>query len=150
MGVHPPQNGAIGYAQWSFEEFWDIRILRRVMTPSSFLLVVTDACKKGASLIGDQIRGLSPSPELAPLSVFFPTAESFGVSAQIGSVVVPGGPEIRFLQGSTRVPPGFHQGSTRVSTRVPPEFPPGFHQSFHQGSTRVPPRFHEGFARAVR
>ena len=35
-----------------------------------------------------------------------------------------GGPEVRFHEGSTRVPPGFHKGSTRV--------PPGF----HQGSTR--------------
>ena len=42
-----------------------------------------------------------------------PTAESVGVSAQIGSGVVRGGPEVRFHQGSTRVPPGFHQGSTR-------------------------------------
>ena len=41
------------------------------------------------------------------------TAESFGVSAQMGSRVVRGGPEVRFHQGSTRVPPGFHQGSTR-------------------------------------
>ena len=68
--------------------------------------------------------------------LFSPTAESFGVSAQIGSGVVRGDPELRFHQGSTRgstrVPPGFHQGSTRV----PPEF--------HQGSTRVPP----GSARA--
>ena len=58
-----------------------------------------------------------------------PTAESFGVSAQIGSGVVRGGPEVRFHKGSTsvnRVPPGFHKGSTRV--------PPGF----HEGSTRVP------------
>ena len=44
---------------------------------------------------------------------FSPTAESFGVSAQIGSGVVRGSPEVRFHQGSTRVPPGFHQGSTR-------------------------------------
>ena len=69
-----------------------------------------------------------------------PTAESFGVSAQLGSGVVRGDPELRFHQGSTksstksstRVPPGFHQGSTRV--------PPGF----HEGSTRVPRRFHRG------
>ena len=53
-----------------------------------------------------------------------PTAESFGVSAQIGSGVVRGGPEARFHQGSTRVPPGFHQGSTRVPT------------GFQQGSTK--------------
>ena len=93
-------------------------------------------------------------------SVFFffpPTAESFGVSAQIGSGVVRGDPELRFYQGSTRgstrVPPGFHQGfhqgstrfhqdSTKGSTRVPPgstRIPPGF----HQGSTRVPPGFHQ-------
>ena len=39
---------------------------------------------------------------------FSPKAESFGVSAQIGS-----GPEVRFHEGSTRVPPGFHEGSTR-------------------------------------
>ena len=35
-----------------------------------------------------------------------PTAESFGVSAQIGSGVVWGGPEVRFHEGSTRVPRG--------------------------------------------
>ena len=48
----------------------------------------------------------------------FQTAESFGVSAQIGCGVVRGGAEVRFHEGSTRVPPGFHQGPTRV--------PPGF------------------------
>ena len=43
-------------------------------------------------------------------NIFFsPTAESFGVSAQIGSGVVGGGPEVRFQQGSTRVPRGFHE-----------------------------------------
>ena len=46
--------------------------------------------------------------------VFSPTAESFGVSAQIGSGVVRGGPEVRCHEGSTRLPPGFHQASTRV------------------------------------
>ena len=45
---------------------------------------------------------------------FSPTAESFGVSAQIGSGMVRGGPEVRFHEGSTRVLSGFHQGSTRV------------------------------------
>ena len=48
---------------------------------------------------------------------FSPTAESFGVSAQIGSGVVRGGPEVRFHEGSTRVPPDptkFYEGSTRV------------------------------------
>ena len=35
-----------------------------------------------------------------------PTAESFGVSAQIGSGVVRGGPEVRFHKGSIRVPGG--------------------------------------------
>ena len=40
---------------------------------------------------------------------FSPTAESFGVSAQIGSGVVRGGPEVRFHQGSTRVPRRFHE-----------------------------------------
>ena len=44
-----------------------------------------------------------------------PTAESFGVSAQIGS-----GSGAGFHQGSARVPPGFYQGFTRV--------PLGFHE----------------------
>ena len=43
---------------------------------------------------------------------FAPKAESFGVSAQMRSGVVRGGPEGRFHQGSTRVPRGFHEGST--------------------------------------
>ena len=38
---------------------------------------------------------------------FSPTAESFGVSAQIGSGVVRCGPEVRLHEGSTRVPRGF-------------------------------------------
>ena len=38
-----------------------------------------------------------------------PTAESFGVSAQIGSELVWGSPEVRFHEGSTRVPPGFQE-----------------------------------------
>ena len=46
---------------------------------------------------------------------FFPlTAESFGVSAQIGSGVVRGGPEVRFHHGSARV----QQGSTRFSLSI--------------------------------
>ena len=44
---------------------------------------------------------------------FSPTAESSGVSAQIGSGEVRGGPAVRFHEGSTRVPSGFHQGSMR-------------------------------------
>ena len=73
-----------------------------------------------------------------------PTAESFGVSAQIGSGVVRGGPEVRFYgfhEGSTRVPRRFHQGSTRVhevlrglrdgaSTRKSTVCCWGFHLSF--------------------
>ena len=35
---------------------------------------------------------------------YSPTAESFGVSAQIGSGAVRGGPEVRLYEGSTRVP----------------------------------------------
>ena len=38
--------------------------------------------------------------------VFSPTAENFGVSAQI----VPDGPEVRFHERSTRVPPGSNEG----------------------------------------
>ena len=44
--------------------------------------------------------------------VFSPTAESFGVSAQIGSGVVPDGPEVRFHEGSTRVPRGSARGES--------------------------------------
>ena len=69
---------------------------------------------------------------------FPPTAESFGVSAQIGSGVVRGGPEVRFHEDSTRVPRGFHQGSRRVS------------RGFHEGFTRVPGGFHEGSRRVSR
>ena len=76
-------------------------------------------------------------------AVFSLTAESFGVSAQIGSGVVRGDPELRFHQGSTRRSTGF----TRVpqgSIRVPPgSARPGwsgwFEVRFHEGSTRVPP-----------
>ena len=45
-------------------------------------------------------------PYVGLVLFFSPTAESFGVSAQIGSGVVRGG---RFHQGSTRVPPRFHE-----------------------------------------
>ena len=60
----------------------------------------------------------------SPPALFTPAAESFGVSAQIGSGVVRGGAEARLQEGSTRVPPGFHEGSTRVP------------RGFHEGSTR--------------
>ena len=108
------------------------------------------------------------------LLLFSPTAESFGVSAQIGSGVVRGGPEVRFHEGSTRVPPGggpgwfgvrrgFHEGSTSVPLRGLRDGPgwievrfhelsPAFHQvlrglrvRFHEGFTSVPP----GSARAA-
>ena len=49
----------------------------------------------GVSLVDVHVPSLSHSP----------TAESFGVSAQIGSGVVRGGPEVRFHEGSTKVPP---------------------------------------------
>ena len=44
---------------------------------------------------------------------FFPQQLKDLGSAQIGSGVVRGGPEVRFHEASTRVPPGF-EGSTRV------------------------------------
>ena len=106
------------------------------------------------------IRGLNPrllkrvigTPH--HLSPFSPTAESFGVSAQIGSGVVRGGPEVRFYKGSTRVPPDFHLVLRGLRGG------PGHHGltkfyegcgvvrgGLRQGSTRVPPgfevRFHE-------
>ena len=59
-------------------------------------------------------RNTEKKPQLTSRTKFFsPTAESFGVSAQIGSGVVRGGPEGRFHEGSTRVPPGFYEGSTK-------------------------------------
>ena len=92
-------------------------------------------------------------------------AESFGVSAQIGSGVVRGGPQLRFHEGSTRVPPEFHQvlrvvrgglGSTRalrgqrvvrgwfeVKFQVLQGGPGWFEVRFHQASTR----FHQGSTR---
>ena len=60
--------------------------------------------------------------------LFSPTAESFGVSAQIGSGVVRGGLEVRFHEGSTRVPPDFHEvlqglrGGARALKRAPHAF----------------------------
>ena len=54
----------------------------------------------------------------------FPQQLKAWVPAQIGSGVVRGGPEVRFHEGSTRVPPRFHESSTRV--------PPGLHQGFHE------------------
>ena len=86
---------------------------------------------------------------------FSPTAESFGVSAQIGSGVVRGDREVRFHEGSTRVPAGsaraagwsfevrFHEGSLR-GLRGGPGW---FEVRFHEGSTRVPPGFHQGSTR---
>ena len=67
-------------------------------------------------LLGTELQESMPAwsdkPEamLSSRCLCSPTAESFGVSAQIGSGVVRGGPEVRFHKGSTRVP----QGSTRV------------------------------------
>ena len=68
--------------------------------------------------LGEPLRGLARAGAGARIKpcvvvVFSPTAESFGVSAQIGSGVVRGGPQVRFHEGSTRVPPWFHEGSTR-------------------------------------
>ena len=69
---------------------------------------------------------------------FCPTVKSFGVSAQIGSGVVRGGPGVRF-----------HEGSTRVPTKVPPRFhqvlqrAAGWSGVVRQGFTRVSAEFHE-------
>ena len=70
--------------------------------------------------------------------VFSPAAESFGVLAQIGSGVVRGGPEVRFHEGFTRVPRGFHEvlrgllggASTKKSTACCW----GYHLSLFRGS----------------
>ena len=60
-----------------------------------------------------RIKRLGSNLYILPRFFSPPTAESFGVSAQIGSGVVRGGPEARFHEDSTRVPKGFHEGSTR-------------------------------------
>ena len=44
---------------------------------------------------------------------FIPQQLKAWVSAQIGCGVVRGGPELKFHEGSTKVPPGFQQDSTR-------------------------------------
>ena len=80
-------------------------------------------------------------PFLSDGFAYSPTAESFGVSAQIGSGVVRGGPEVRFHQGSTRVPPGFHEvlrglrggASTKKST----DCCWGYHLSLFQAPGRT-------------
>ena len=59
---------------------------------------------------GEMVQGISSASRFLS---FPPTAESFGVSAQMGSGVVRGGPDARFHDSSTRVPQGFHEGSTR-------------------------------------
>ena len=74
---------------------------------------------EGTGELFDRFPGRGPV-SLKGCVFFSPTAESFGVSAQIGSGVVRGSSEVRFHEGSTRVPPGFHQGFTRV--------PRGFHE----------------------
>ena len=51
-------------------------------------------------------------------SFFTPTAESFGVAAEIGSGVVRGVPEVRFHEGSTRVPPRVPRGLHEVLGRL--------------------------------
>ena len=88
---------------------------------------------------------------------YSPTAESFGVSAQIGSGVVRGSPEVRFHDGSTRVPPEFHQ-VLRGLRGGPGWFEVRFHQVLRGGpgwfdvrfhETRVPHRVPPGPARAA-
>ena len=68
------------------------------------------ACGAGVEAkMWEHAKGLaSPKPGNVA-RCFSPTAESFGVSAQIGSGVVRGGPEVRFHEGSTRVPPNIHK-----------------------------------------
>ena len=61
---------------------------------------------------GNSLPGLGP-PDLRGSNrgtrcfyLFIQTSESFGVSAEIGSGVVRGGPDIRFHEGCSRVPRG--------------------------------------------
>ena len=101
----------ISYVGWSQLEYVRLvrtpprKISRSSNSPGTRSTVAEELDRKAPAL--GQSRAES-------LNSFSPTAGSFGVSAQICSGVVRGGPEVRFHQGSTRVPRGFHQGSTRV------------------------------------
>ena len=66
------------------------RVALKAKTPSWANSSLHQGAPPRAAKRGDRIE-----------SVFSPTAESFGVSAQ-GSGVVRGGPEVRFHEGSTR------------------------------------------------
>ena len=76
---------------------------------SSFVST-TVRCENACSLLANKKSG---GLQFEWICFFFfiflnsPTAESFGVSTQIGFGVVRGGPEVRFHEGSTRVPPDF-------------------------------------------
>ena len=67
--------------------------------------------------ISESLGAFQTKPGRRGFPNFFLTAESFGVSAQIGSGVV----RAAFHQGSTRVPPGFHEGCgvVRALKRAP-------------------------------
>ena len=67
-----------------------------------------------AGYLSEPVTGLLVGLMIFVKFAFSPTAKSFGVSAQIGSGVVPDGREVRFHERSTRVPPGSNEGSIRV------------------------------------
>ena len=57
---------------------------------------------------GTLVEGGGGSINIKRKAIYSPTAESFGVSAQVGSGVVRGSPEVRFHEGSTRALPPLH------------------------------------------
>ena len=79
------------------------RLLVGDLRTDQFLVGKMGSCVLGFLCFFFGSRGLMPNLTCSP------TAESFGVSAQTGAGVVRGGPNVRFYQGSTRVPPGFNE-----------------------------------------
>ena len=102
---------------------------------SCFLSLNVFACREdhdaGISLWGK----FRADPVLRTWAMCFsPTAESFGVSAQIGSGVVRGGPEVKFHKGSTtRVPQGFCEGRGGAGIKRAPHAVGDITRSPHYG-----------------
>ena len=57
------------------------------------------------------LTGVLTNNWLTDAGIMLYLGASFSPTAESGSGVVRGGPEVRFHEGSTRVPPEFHQGS---------------------------------------
>ena len=62
-----------------------------------------------AGYLSGPVTGLLVGLMIFVKLVFLQQLKALGVSAQIGSGVVPDGPEVRFHERSTRVPSGFRE-----------------------------------------